>query len=53
MDDAEALYNKLKAANIKFISKELVHQEINGQHTKSFIVCDPDGHAMLIKEYVK
>ena len=52
-NDAEALYNKLKAANVSFISKELVHQHINNVHTKSFIVKDPDGHAMLVKEVVK
>lgn len=50
VDDAEALYNKLRGYN--FISKELVHQMVNGIHSKSFIVRDPDGHAMLIKEYV-
>jgi catechol 2,3-dioxygenase-like lactoylglutathione lyase family enzyme len=43
-DDAEALYNKLKEEGCVFVSKELVHI-IN---TKSFIVKDPDGHAMLI-----
>jgi catechol 2,3-dioxygenase-like lactoylglutathione lyase family enzyme len=53
VDDAESLYNKLKTAGYKFVSKELVHQHINGVHTKSFIVRDPDGHAMLIKEIVK
>ena len=52
-NDAEALYNKLKSANVNFISKELVHQHINGNHTKSFIVKDPDGHAMMIVERVK
>jgi catechol 2,3-dioxygenase-like lactoylglutathione lyase family enzyme len=50
-DDAEKVYNQLKAAGYRFVSKELVHQHINGVHTKSFIVRDPDGHAMLIKEY--
>ena len=52
VDEAESLYNKLKSAGYNFISKELVHQAINGVHSKSFIVRDPDGHAMLIKEYV-
>jgi catechol 2,3-dioxygenase-like lactoylglutathione lyase family enzyme len=52
VDDAESLYNKLKTTGSIFISKELVHQQINGVHTKSFIVRDPDGHAMLIKEYL-
>lgn len=52
-DDAESLFNKLRTAEYIFVSKELVHQNINGMHTKSFIVRDPDGHAMLIKEYSK
>jgi catechol 2,3-dioxygenase-like lactoylglutathione lyase family enzyme len=52
-DDAESLYNKLKSANSSFVSKEIVHQHINGVHSKSFIVKDPDGHALLIKEIVK
>jgi catechol 2,3-dioxygenase-like lactoylglutathione lyase family enzyme len=50
--DAEVLFNKLKAESFLFISKELVHQHINGVHTKSFIVRDPDGHALLIKEII-
>jgi catechol 2,3-dioxygenase-like lactoylglutathione lyase family enzyme len=49
-NDAESLYNKLKTAGNIFVSKELVHQQIDGIHTKSFIVRDPDGHAMLIEE---
>jgi catechol 2,3-dioxygenase-like lactoylglutathione lyase family enzyme len=53
VDNAEALYNKLKTANSVFVSKELVHQYINWEHTISFIVRDPDGHAMHIKEIVK
>lgn len=52
-DDAESLYNKLKSAGYQFVSKEMVHQNINGIHSKSFIVRDPDGHAVLIKEIVK
>ena len=51
-DNAESLFNKLKSANFDFVSKEIIHQEINGVHTKSFIVRDPDGHAMLVKEIV-
>lgn len=52
-DDAQALYNKLKSANASFVSGELVHQHINDIHTKSFIVKDPDGHALLIEEFVE
>jgi catechol 2,3-dioxygenase-like lactoylglutathione lyase family enzyme len=52
VNDAEALYKKFKEMNATFISKELVHQQINGVHTKSFIVRDPDGHAIQIKEFV-
>ncbi|WP_276500353.1 VOC family protein [Terrimonas pollutisoli] len=50
--DAEVLYNKFKTGHAKFVSKELVQQDVNGIHNKSFIVRDPDGHALLIKEYV-
>lgn len=53
VDDAESLYNKLISAGYNFISKELVHQVMNGVHSSSFIIRDPDGHAMLIKEYLK
>lgn len=52
VDDAEAIFNRLKSAGYAFISKELVHQRANGMHSKSFIVRDPDGHAMLIKEHI-
>ena len=52
-DDVGALYNKLKAANYPFVSKELVGFTINGLHRKSFIVKDPDGHAMRIEEIAK
>jgi catechol 2,3-dioxygenase-like lactoylglutathione lyase family enzyme len=53
VDDATSLYNKLMAEGCNFISKELIHQHTNGVHTKSFIVRDPDGHAMLIRQYLK
>jgi len=53
LDDGEKVYNKLKTAGYIFISKELVHQYGNGVHTRSFIVRDPDGHAMIVKEIVK
>ena len=53
VDDAEKLYNKLKEAATKFISDELVSQQTDNVKTKSFIVRDPDGHAVLIKEILK
>ena len=53
VDDAEALYNKLKEANYSFVSKALVYNNTSGKHDKSFIVKDPDGHAMLIREIVQ
>ena len=52
VDNATILYNKLMTEGYNFISKELVHQYINKVHSKSFIVRDPDGHAMLLKEYL-
>ena len=53
VESATSLYNKLMREGYRFISKELIHQSVGGIHTRSFIVRDPDGHAMMIKEYVK
>ncbi len=53
VESAGSLYNKLMREGYRFVSKELIHQNDRGVHTRSFIVRDPDGHAMLIKEYVK
>ena len=53
VDNATTLYSKLMADGYQFISRELVHQHIGGNHIISFIVRDPDGHAMLIRQYVK
>ncbi len=52
-NDAEALYNKLNTSGYVFISKGIIHINGNGGHSKSFIVKDPDGHAVLIKEIQK
>jgi catechol 2,3-dioxygenase-like lactoylglutathione lyase family enzyme len=52
-NDATVLYNKLKAEGFSFVSKGLVQLHSNEVYIKSFIVKDPDGHAMLIKEIVK
>jgi len=52
-NDATALYNKLKGSGYTFVSKGLVNMHTNGGHTKSFIVKDPDGHAMLLKELIR
>ena len=49
VNDAALLYSQLKAANCNFVSKELVLLNNNGIQIKSFIVRDPDGHAVLIK----
>lgn len=51
--DAGALYNKLKTGGYLFVSKEMLHSMQNGTHSKSFIVKDPDGHAMLVTEEKK
>lgn len=51
-DDAIKLYNKLKNAGYSFISKSLTPVNINGIIVKAFIVKDPDGHAVMIKESV-
>jgi catechol 2,3-dioxygenase-like lactoylglutathione lyase family enzyme len=51
VNDATALYNKLQSANYTFISKGLVVLKDNtGHNYKAFIVRDPDGHAMLVKQ---
>jgi glycerol uptake facilitator-like aquaporin/catechol 2,3-dioxygenase-like lactoylglutathione lyase family enzyme len=52
VNNAQELFNKLKSTNAVFISKALTHQQLNGAYTRSFIVRDPDGHALLIKEYL-
>jgi catechol 2,3-dioxygenase-like lactoylglutathione lyase family enzyme len=50
-DDAGKLYNELATAGYRFISKGLVElKDKNGNTRKAFIVKDPDGHAMLIKD---
>jgi catechol 2,3-dioxygenase-like lactoylglutathione lyase family enzyme len=53
VDDAEKLYKKLQESETKFISGEIVTQQTGSIKTKSFLIRDPDGHAMLVKEYVK
>lgn len=53
VEDAVSLFKKLQAAGSSFISRELVHHLENRTQTLSFIVRDPDGHALLIKQFVK
>ncbi len=53
VEDAKKLFAELQSRQAVFISKELVQQCRQGMITKSFIVRDPDGHALLIKEYIK
>jgi catechol 2,3-dioxygenase-like lactoylglutathione lyase family enzyme len=48
--DAVSLYTKLKESGYTFISKELVEELRNNKRIHSFIVRDPDGHALLITE---
>lgn len=52
VNNAQEIFNKLKAMNAVFVSRGLVHQQTSGIITQSFIVRDPDGHALLIKQYV-
>ncbi len=50
-NDAEQLYNELASAGYRFVSKGLVAlKDKNGNTHRAFIVKDPDGHAMLIKD---
>ncbi len=51
--NAEALHNKLRSSGYGFISKQIVDINANGIQSKSFIVKDPDGHAVLVKEIEK
>jgi catechol 2,3-dioxygenase-like lactoylglutathione lyase family enzyme len=46
IDDAAAVYNKLKSLNSNFISKDTV--QLQGGRVLAFIVRDPDGHALKI-----
>jgi catechol 2,3-dioxygenase-like lactoylglutathione lyase family enzyme len=49
--NAEPLYNRLKEGGYKLISLQPANlQNITGIITKAFIVRDPDGHALLIRE---
>src|SRR4030095_1932636 len=53
VDDAEKLYSEFHNVRYKFISKQLVQfQSPTGKYSKGFIVRDPDGHAVLIKQYI-
>lgn len=51
-NNAETLYNKLKNSNALFVSKEIVYTNYNdtSASVKSFMVRDPDGHALLVME---
>ena len=50
-DDALKLYDELTAYGYKLVSKGLVVlQDQSGKNSKAFIVRDPDGHALLIRE---
>jgi catechol 2,3-dioxygenase-like lactoylglutathione lyase family enzyme len=45
--DADALFNQLKKSGMQVVSSNLVSIDTN---KKAFIVRDPDGHALLIRE---
>src|SRR5678815_2626494 len=50
-DDAIKLYDQLTAYGCKLISKGLViFQNKAGTSSKAFVIRDPDGHALLIRE---
>lgn len=51
VDDADKLFRSLKSAHITLISKDIVTIRQNEQPLyKSFLVRDPDGHAVLIRQ---
>ena len=50
-DDVAKLYDRLSEAGYRLVSKGLITlQDKNGLGSKAFIILDPDGHALLIKE---
>lgn len=50
-DDVTKLYDRLSEAGYRLVSKGLITlQDKNGLGSKAFIIRDPDGHALLIKE---
>ena len=50
-DDVTRVYDRLSEAGYKLVSKGLITlQGKNGLGSKAFIIRDPDGHALLIKE---
>ena len=54
VEDAEKIFEKLKAGRYQLISRSLVTlKDRDGSQSKSFLVRDPDGHAMLIMEKLK
>jgi catechol 2,3-dioxygenase-like lactoylglutathione lyase family enzyme len=50
--DSEGLYNRLVAANAKLISQGVISFNRGGKKYKSFVVRDPDGHAVQLIESV-
>ena len=53
-EDAGAIYESMKAAGFKIVSNGITtYQGKDGKKIKAFIVRDPDGHAMLVKEALK
>jgi catechol 2,3-dioxygenase-like lactoylglutathione lyase family enzyme len=53
-DDAEKLYDEFKSSSYKIVSNHLVDlQTKDGKHSRTFIVRDGDGHAVLIVERIK
>jgi catechol 2,3-dioxygenase-like lactoylglutathione lyase family enzyme len=49
--DADKLYEQLKNAGYRFVSKGVVElKNSEGRKIKAFIVRDPDGHALLVEE---
>ncbi len=52
VENAAVLYTQLKEASTWIVSRGLVEKELNGIIVRrSFIVRDPDGHAILISEH--
>jgi catechol 2,3-dioxygenase-like lactoylglutathione lyase family enzyme len=53
VDDAQQVYDRIKRNNAyQLVSEQLVTIEANGEKVKTFIVRDPDGHAVKISSRI-
>lgn len=54
VDNAQRVYEVLKKSGARMVSKGIVQlQDASGKPYKSFIACDPDGHAVQVLEFLE